>query len=118
MRTNKCKFTGLNLFECWCIDCKEFTDLYEKIVKDTKVVKPDNVQKHEGKDRDMTREEKITKVVLEYKTYRTILRGKDAENWLFKCNAAAFMSTVHGAPLPEFPWKTEKITSQKHEGEE
>ena len=55
------------------------------------------------------KKEKITKVVLEYETYRTILTGKQAEEWLSAADGACVINAVHGMTFPQFKWKREKV---------
>lgn len=53
--------------------------------------------------------EKITKVILEYETYRNILTGKQAEKWLSAADGMCIINAIHGMPFPRFRWKKEKI---------
>ena len=55
------------------------------------------------------KKEKLTKVVMQYETYKDTLEGKQAEEWLKVCNSQVMMGFVHGQYFPEFKWKTEKL---------
>ena len=57
----------------------------------------------------MKRKEKLTKVIMEYESYKTTLKGKQAEAWLKACNSQCLMGYVHGNYMPEFKWKKEKL---------
>lgn len=51
---------------------------------------------------------KIIKVTLEYKDHIEYLEGKDAQEWFKAADSCIAISTVHGFPMADLPWKEVK----------